>query len=78
MNGLVISRRVGEETIIRHPAGYEIVVRVTSIKGDKVRLGIEAPRDIQVHRREVAEHIAIEAGDNREAHYNPDNRGYRK
>ena len=50
---LVITRREGEEVVIgdpRHPIG---VVRIASIKGDRVRLGIEAPRDVIVDRGEV-------------------------
>jgi carbon storage regulator len=46
---LVLTRHIGEEIII---AGA-IVVRVVAIQGAKVRLGIEAPRDIAVDRKEV-------------------------
>jgi carbon storage regulator len=48
---LVLSRRPGEEILI----GGQIVVLVTSIEGDVVRLGVKAPRDVPVDRREVAE-----------------------
>ena len=41
--------------------GDDVVVTVLEIRGDQVRLGIEAPRDVQVHREEVLE--AIEAGE---------------
>ncbi|MFP4149830.1 MAG: carbon storage regulator CsrA [Nitriliruptoraceae bacterium] len=46
---LVLSRRLGESIVI----GNEIVVRIVDVRGDQVRLGIEAPRDVQIHREEV-------------------------
>jgi len=56
---LVLSREIDEEIII----GDNIVIKVIDIekfrgKGGRVRLGIEAPREISVHRREVADQIA--------------------
>jgi carbon storage regulator len=53
---LVLSRRKDEDIVI----GKDIVVRVVELRGDKVRLGIEAPREVPVHRREVADAIARE------------------
>lgn len=50
---LCLSRKTGEEIII---AG-QITIRVVEIRGDKVRLGIEAPREIEVHRKEVYDKI---------------------
>ncbi len=50
---LVITRRPSESIIIRD----DIVVTVVSVRGDKVRLGIEAPKDITVHRKEIYEAI---------------------
>ena len=47
---LVLSRKKDESIEI----GRDIVVTVVETRGDKVRLGIEAPRDIPVHRSEVA------------------------
>lgn len=46
---LVLSRRVNERIVI----GNGIVVTVLEVKGDQIRLGIDAPRDVQVHREEV-------------------------
>ena len=46
---LVLSRRIGESIVI----GNEVVVRVIDVRGDQVRLGIEAPRDVQIHREEI-------------------------
>jgi carbon storage regulator len=57
---LVLSRQRDESIII----GDNIVVTIVDVRGDKVRLGIEAPREVSVHRREVYEAIQRE---NREA-----------
>lgn len=46
---LVLTRRVGEEIVI----GGEIRVKVAAIKGDRVRLGVEAPDRVRVDRQEV-------------------------
>jgi carbon storage regulator CsrA len=54
---LVITRREGEEVVIGDPANPEGIVRVASIKGDRVRLAFAFPREIEVHRREVADQI---------------------
>jgi carbon storage regulator len=53
---LVLSRKQDEKIII----GENITLMVISIQGDKVRLGIEAPRDVSVHRSEVHQAIQIE------------------
>lgn len=50
---LVLSRKRNESIIIRD----DIIVTVVEVRGDKVRLGIEAPKDVPVHRREVYEAI---------------------
>ena len=54
---LVITRREGEEVVIGDPAAPLGVVRIATIKGDRVRLAFEFPREVDVHRREVAEQI---------------------
>lgn len=51
---LVLSRRVNESIVI----GSNIVVTVLEVKGDHVRIGIDAPRDISVHRQEVYAQIS--------------------
>lgn len=48
---LVLSRKRDERIVI----GENIVITVVEVRGDKVRLGIEAPQDIPVHRHEVYE-----------------------
>lgn len=50
---LVISRRKNESIVINN----EITVYVVEIRGDKVRLGVESPREMPVHRREVYDAI---------------------
>jgi len=54
---LVLSRKKSESIIIND----NITVTVIEIRGDKVRLGIEAPKDVTVHRREVYEAIQNQA-----------------
>ncbi len=53
---LVLSRQRDESIII----GDNIVITIVDIRGDKVRLGIEAPTEIPVHRQEVYEAIQRE------------------
>jgi carbon storage regulator len=60
---LVLSRKKNEVIII----GDNIVVTVVSIQGDKVRLGIEAPKDVSVHRREVYDAIKLSEGSQRKS-----------
>lgn len=62
----IFSRRKDEKIII----GDNISIKVVEIRGDKVRLGIEAPRDISVHRREVYDEIK-----RKQADQNPDGEG---
>jgi carbon storage regulator len=50
---LVLSRKNNESIVIND----EIVVTVIEVRGDKVRLGIEAPKEVPVHRREVYDKI---------------------
>lgn len=54
---LVLSRRRDERIMI----GDKVVVTVVEIRGDKVRLGIEAPKEVPVHRQEVYEAIRRKA-----------------
>lgn len=54
---LVLSRHRDESIII----GDHIVVTIVDIRGDKVRLGINAPHDVPVHRQEVFEAIQRES-----------------
>lgn len=53
---LVLSRKVDETIVI----GDDIELMVVAIQGDKVRLGIQAPKHVSVHRREVYDAIQRE------------------
>jgi carbon storage regulator len=53
---LVLSRQKNESIII----GDDVEVTIVDVRGDKVRLGITAPKNISVHRREVYEAIQRE------------------
>jgi len=50
---LVLSRKTGESVMI----GDDIKIIVLNVKGNQVRIGIEAPKDISVNREEVHQHI---------------------
>jgi carbon storage regulator CsrA len=55
-NMLILSRRAGETLMI----GDEIMFRVLSVKGSQVRVGINAPRSVAVHREEIYKRIQLE------------------
>jgi carbon storage regulator len=57
---LILTRRVGETVVI----GDEVQVTVLGVKGNQVRLGVNAPRDVSVHRQEIYERIQKEQGGN--------------
>ncbi|MCF6282560.1 MAG: carbon storage regulator CsrA [Candidatus Polarisedimenticolaceae bacterium] len=53
---LILTRRVGETLMI----GDEVTVTVLGVKGNQVRIGVDAPRDVTVHREEIYERIKRE------------------
>ncbi len=53
---LILTRRVGETLVI----GDDVTVTVLGVKGNQVRLGVNAPRDLPVHREEIYERIQQE------------------
>ncbi|MEI4220180.1 MAG: carbon storage regulator CsrA [Candidatus Dasytiphilus stammeri] len=53
---LILTRRVGETVII----GNEITVTVLAVKGNQVRMGINAPKNVSVHRDEIYKRIKTE------------------
>ena len=55
---LILTRRVGETLMI----GDDVNVTVLGVKGNQVRIGINAPKDVAVHREEIYERIKREQG----------------
>lgn len=55
---LILTRRVGESLMI----GDEVSVTVLGVKGVQVRIGIDAPKEVSVHRHEIYEKIQKEKG----------------
>ncbi len=54
---LVITRREGEEVVIGDPRNPIGVVRIASVRGERVRVAFDFPRNVEIHRREVADQI---------------------
>lgn len=62
---LILTRRVGETLMV----GDEVTVTVLGVKGNQVRIGVNAPKDVAVHREEIYQRIQrekSEAGHERE------------
>ncbi|MYF68536.1 MAG: carbon storage regulator CsrA [Proteobacteria bacterium] len=62
---LILTRRIGEAFVI----GSDITISVVGVKGNQVRLGIDAPEDVSVFRAEIAERMrrekaSLEAAEN--------------
>jgi carbon storage regulator len=53
---LILTRRVGETLMV----GDDITVTVLGVKGNQVRIGVNAPRDVAVHREEIYDRIKSE------------------
>ena len=60
---LILTRRVGESLMI----GDDVTITVLGVKGNQVRIGVKAPKEVAVHREEILDRIAessnLEAGD---------------
>ena len=57
---LILTRRVGESLVI----GDDITITVLGVKGNQARLGVNAPRDVAVHREEIMD--KIQSGDSQD------------
>lgn len=60
---LILTRRVGETLMV----GDDVTVTVLGVKGNQVRIGINAPKDVAVHREEIYERIKREQEEGRDA-----------
>jgi carbon storage regulator len=53
---LILTRRVGETVIV----GNDVAVTIVGVKGNQIRIGISAPRNVPIHREEIYERIRRE------------------
>jgi|TARA_B110000971_G_scaffold142533_1_gene145706 carbon storage regulator len=58
---LILTRRVGESLII----GDDIVINILGVKGNQIRIGVNAPKEISVHREEIYNRIQAEKADDK-------------
>ncbi len=56
---LILTRKIGETVVI----GEDIVVTVLGVKGNQVRIGVKAPREVAVHREEIFDRIKRDGDD---------------
>ena len=70
---LILTRRVGETLMV----GDDVTVTVLGVKGNQVRIGVNAPKDVAVHREEIYERIRKESegGDSNKTDDKGDDKG---
>jgi carbon storage regulator len=61
---LILTRRIGEKLVI----GDNVLVTILGVKGNQIRVGIEAPPEVQVHREEIYQRILKERVEAAESH----------
>lgn len=59
---LILTRRVGETLMV----GDDVTVTVLGVKGNQVRIGVDAPKDVAVHREEIYQRIQNEKNEQQE------------
>ncbi|NQY26514.1 MAG: carbon storage regulator CsrA [Piscirickettsiaceae bacterium] len=60
---LILTRRIGEALII----GDDVVINILGVKGNQVRIGIDAPKEVSVHREEIYDRIQAEKNNTNQA-----------
>jgi carbon storage regulator len=69
---LILTRRVGETLIV----GDDVTITVLGVKGNQVRIGVNAPKDVSVHREEIYQRIQREKSGHTEGGDQPQSRPF--